>query len=436
MSTNTLGALSIAGYPFVSTAGNVGIGVTGPQAKLHVDGNIIIRGASGGNSWTDQRLLFGGDGSGYKLSIGSINNLATINTAAVTIQDNGYVGIGTTSPTTELTVKSSGYGGLFMERRSDAAQVSGALWFDTSTSGNPYIRAETGYLQIYTGATYNVSAGTERVRILANGNVGIGTTSPETELHVKGTGQWVQPIIDSTMSSAGGSSVVLRGDQNSWALSSRSSANGTTNNGFSIFETLSADIRFVIQTGGNVGIGTTSPAQRLEVKYDAAYILVNSSNGAYSGGYYISSNSVEKWHITNEPGAAHGLYIRDAANDTGVALGQDSTAWVTASDVRLKDVQGPIINALDIVSQLTGVKFTWKRDAEKPNAKTRVGLLAQDVQAAFPEAVDDDHPDIVTDAETGKLSGGIGVRYTELVPLLVNAIKELTTRIATLEQRV
>lgn len=94
----------------------------------------------------------------------------------------GNVGIGTTSPTTELTVKSSGYGGIFVERRSDAAQVSGALWFDTSTSGNPYIRAETGYLQIYTGATYNVSAGTERVRILANGNVGIGAGSPGYQL--------------------------------------------------------------------------------------------------------------------------------------------------------------------------------------------------------------------------------------------------------------
>ena len=265
----------------------------------------------------------------------------------------GNVGIGTTSPVAELHVKSSGYGGIFIERRSDAGNISGALWFETSTSGNPYIRADAGDLAIFTGATINVNSGTERLRLTA---------------------------------------------------------------------------------AGNVGIGTTSPAQRLEVKYDAAYILVNSSNGAYSGGYYISSNSVEKWHITNEPGAAHGLYIRDAANDTGVALGQDSTAWVTASDVRLKDVQGPIINALDIVSQLTGVKFTWKRDAEKPNAKTRVGLLAQDVQAAFPEAVDDDHPDIVTDAETGKLSGGIGVRYTELVPLLVNAIKELAQRVEVLER--
>lgn len=208
-------------------------------------------------------------------------------------------------------------------------------------------------------------------------------------------------------------------------------AHKSTAQTFTALQTFSSGLNV---TSGNVGIGTTSPAQRLEVKYDAAYILVNSSNGAYSGGYYISSNSVEKWHITNEPGAAHGLYIRDAANDTGVALGQDSTAWVTASDVRLKDVQGPIINALDIVSQLTGVKFTWKRDAEKPNAKTRVGLLAQDVQAAFPEAVDDDHPDIVTDAETGKLSGGIGVRYTELVPLLVNAIKELAQRVEVLER--
>ena len=94
----------------------------------------------------------------------------------------GNVGIGTTSPVAELHVKSSGYGGIYVERRSDAATVSGALWFETSTSGNPYIRASAGDLQIYTGASINVSAGTERLRLTAAGNLGIGTSSPGYQL--------------------------------------------------------------------------------------------------------------------------------------------------------------------------------------------------------------------------------------------------------------
>ena len=111
------------------------------------------------------------------------------------------------------------------------------------------------------------SSGTlaERMRITSSGNVGIGTTSPEEALHVKGTSAWVQPIIDSSLSTTGGSSLVLRGNQNTWAISSRSSANGYANNGFSLYESLNNAIRMVVLPGGNVGIGTIAPAQMLHV---------------------------------------------------------------------------------------------------------------------------------------------------------------------------
>lgn len=130
------------------------------------------------------------------------------------------------------------------------------------------------------------------------------------------------------------------------------------------------------------------------------------------------------------------MYIFDSSSAIVVYLAQGGTNWTSASDSRLKNVQGTITNALDKVQQLTGVKFTWKRDADNPDAKVRVGLIAQDVQAVLPEAVDDDSPDIITDEETGKVSGGLGVRYTELVPLLVNAIKELAMQHQLLQTRV
>jgi hypothetical protein len=277
----------------------------------------------------------------------------------------GNVGIGTTSPLAGLHVKPSAYGGIYIERRSDLATDSGALWFDTSTSGNPFIKANAGDLVINTGATINVGGGTEKMRLTAAGNVGIGTTTPTYALDV------IAPLNFAARfrSTAGNHSVVTIDTQDATTYSPylQFSRNGT--------------MRFIIQA----------------------------------------------WQATDR------LNIIDGDSNDGVYLAQNATSWVSNSDARLKDVTGTITNALSKVNQLTGVTFTWKRDAGKPDAKTRVGLLAQDVQAAFPEAVDDDHPDIVTDAETGKLSGGIGVRYTELVPLLVNAIKELTTRLAALE---
>ena len=164
-------------------------------------------------------------------------------------------------------------------------------------------------------------------------------------------------------------------------------------------------------------------------------VLIDTTDSGRDSNIYLANAGAIKWYITSSAANAYRLYVADDDVDNGVYIAQDATSWTANSDSRLKDVKETIANALDKVNQLTGVKFTWKRDADNPDAKTRVGLIAQDVQAVFPEAVDDDTPDIITDEETGKVSGGLGVRYTELVPLLVNAIKELTTRIATLEQR-
>jgi hypothetical protein len=286
---------------------------------------------------------------------------------------------------------------------------------------------------------------------VTSGNVGIGTTSPEDVLHVKGTAQWVQSIIDSSPSTTGGSSVVLRGNQNSWALSSRSSANGTTNNGFSLYESLNDAIRMVVLPGGNVGIGTTSPGHPLDVLastnsdtarfrgtttggYHTA-VYIDTTNNAANPYLIFQRNGVSQWQII---GGAQSLsdrfIIGDQQGNDGVYLAQNATSWTANSDARLKDVIGPIENATAKVNALSGVRYTWKRDADKSLAKVRVGLIAQDVFEVLPESVEADTPDLVTDEETGKVSGGLGVRYTELVPLLVNAIKELSQRVEALER--
>jgi hypothetical protein len=99
------------------------------------------------------------------------------------------------------------------------------------------------------------------------------------------------------------------------------------------------------------------------------------------------------------------------ASVNGVALGSGATAWTSASDIRLKTILEPIQGAVAKLSSLRTVIGRYKTD---PEGTRRPFLVAQDVQSVLPEAVD------VIDAE-----GHLGLRYTELIPLIIAAINEL-----------
>jgi len=89
-----------------------------------------------------------------------------------------------------------------------------------------------------------------------------------------------------------------------------------------------------------------------------------------------------------------------------------------SSDERLKENIYPIDNAIDRVNAVEGVYFNWKDKEEK-----RVGVLAQQVQKVLPEVVSEDK------------NGYLNVDYGGIVPLLLEAIKELESRITYLEKK-
>jgi hypothetical protein len=92
----------------------------------------------------------------------------------------------------------------------------------------------------------------------------------------------------------------------------------------------------------------------------------------------------------------------------------------------LKDVSGRIEDPVARVTNLEGVKYTWNALASEklglPKDAPQVGLIAQDVLGVLPEAVKQD-------------DGYLLVSYDKVVPLLVEAIKELNARIKELESR-
>jgi hypothetical protein len=120
-------------------------------------------------------------------------------------------------------------------------------------------------------------------------------------------------------------------------------------------------VRLVIASGGNVGIGTTAPSQRLHV---AGNVLAN--------------------------------------------------AYQTPSDIRLKTDIEPIDNALDKVLALDGVYFQWNKSAKVEAEGRQVGVIAQNVQRVIPEVV----------STSAAANDYLSVDYTKLVPVLIQAMKE------------
>lgn len=102
------------------------------------------------------------------------------------------------------------------------------------------------------------------------------------------------------------------------------------------------------------------------------------------------------------------------------------------SDPRLKDDVERIDGALGIIEQLDGVRFTWNHKTRligKPGERD-IGVLADQVQAVLPELVGLSIPDDENDGEQWRV-----VAYDKLVPVLIEAVKELSSRVKELEAR-
>ena len=149
-----------------------------------------------------------------------------------------------------------------------------------------------------------------------------------------------------------------------------------------------------------------------------------SGNGAYLGG---QSNGTNVWAIGSYRAVVSGTntwFTCANSGGGGVYLsGASATSWSAVSDETRKVIIEPIIDGLNKVSTLRTVIGRLKTDAESVR---RPYLIAQDVQAVFPEAVteNEDKEGVV-----------LGLSYTEIIPLLVAAIKELKTQNDSLKAR-
>ncbi len=292
------------------------------------------------------------------------------------------------------------------------------------------------------GYSYNSSEWTSAAGNLfrLNGNVGIGTSSPQRKLDVSGDGGFASSARILNTAASGQAFLTLQKTggtaPNEWLLGLDLNAVGSARD-FWIHDNVAGQTRLLINASGNVGIGTTAPDERLQVKNpgdDGAVIRIGGNSTSliqkkirFGDGDFLtvgeSGVSDDRLEIkatavginTDNPSATLHV-VGTAGNNTGV--------WSNLSDKRLKKDIEPIVGALETVEQLQGVTFHWK-DAEKDAEFGRVrGLIAQDVEKVIPEW-------IKTDPDGYKRIEPIGVDA-----LLIEAIKELKVENDELKNRI
>jgi len=130
----------------------------------------------------------------------------------------------------------------------------------------------------------------------------------------------------------------------------------------------------------------------------------------------------------------------------GVGTGATNTAGqivatgeITAyySDARLKTNVSNIENALDKLSQIRGVYYTQNELASQfgyNNFKTQVGVIAQEVEAVLPEVIRTAPFDMDENGNSKSGENYITVQYERIVPLLIEAIKELQAKVDALQK--
>ena len=243
-------------------SGNVGIGTSTPSAKLDIQGT--------------QGQLFSvtDDLSGEIFAVADISGvpIMTVNSSGVSYFD-GSVGIGATSPQSKLHIETGSGGTYNPNTNHDDVTIEGSgniglQLFSPNTSyqyiafGDPN-SVNAGYLRYYHGANEMVfrTSGSDNMIIDGNGDVGIGTTSPQSG---GGAASWLS--LNGTAAYSGGVAYTIGSVTKAYSYFEsdylKQQAQGGSGQKFIVNGTNTA---MTILSSGNVGIGTTGPNTKLQV---------------------------------------------------------------------------------------------------------------------------------------------------------------------------
>jgi len=443
------------------TTTSTGIDVTG-NLTMASGGSIVAGGANdlilnAGESGTPDIYLQSGSSTKVKIE-GS----------------NGNVGIGTSSPSSQLhisstgattaTIEAGGGGDAVLDIK--AAEASGGesiIRFSDSVSGVGFIT----YAQNDGGSDYMRfgTASTERMRIDSSGNVLVGTTTADGGYDESDGGASTVFMGASIGGAANGSAFVSR-------RAAPLQLNRQANDGdIAVFRKNGTAVGSIGTNVGRLSIGSGDTGVLFAGDIDAIYpangIAARDSaidlgvSGARFKNLYLSGGVISQLSVTSETeiasynnnnatGAKYKISFKQNGTQVGVIeVGTSSTSYATSSDYRLKENVVGMSGATERLKQLKPSRFNFIADADT----TVDGFLAHEVQDIVPEAISgtkdamrdeeyevtpavlDDDGNVTTEAVMGTRSvpDYQGIDQSKLVPLLVATIQELEARITQLE---
>jgi len=210
---------------------------------------------------------------------------------------------------------------------------------------------------------------------------------------------------------------------------------GTESTGGILFRTgrTTQDNRMFIDNDGDVGIGTTDPAGKLHIQQlNAGFVFDSSSNsGGYTTTFFMDDTGLE---IGHDSATRDIQFQTDSITRLRITGGGDvfiTGGVFSPSDARLKTNVMQLPNVLEKLEKIRGVSFNWNEGLGRPTERRQIGVIAQEVEAVFPELVttqsDEDYR---------------AVNYAGLSSVLIEAVKqlkaekdELAARVAAMEKQ-